>query len=149
MITFYIAINMQVFTLSMLEKAGVSAWRVTRKRTEAVELYFIKKKLDLPRYKDLDEILADMITDMRKDYNFIDKIDEALNSNGSDASFEKTVHAICDILSDIMEKHLLDIQKINFDLTVLAINEPDRAEKIIGQTRSLRPKRSDSRSSFC
>ncbi len=86
-------------------------------------------------YKDLDEILADMITDMRKDYNFIDKIDEALNSNGSDASFEKTVHAICDILSDIMEKHLLDIQKINFDLTVLAINEPDRAEKIIGQTR--------------
>ena len=30
-------------------------------------------------YKDLDEILADMITDMRKDYNFIDKIDEALN----------------------------------------------------------------------
>ena len=37
--------------ISLLEKAGVSAWRVTRKRTEAVELYFIKKKLDLPRYR--------------------------------------------------------------------------------------------------
>ena len=30
-----------------------------------------------------------------------------------------------------MEAHLMDIQKINFDLTVLAINEPERAEKII------------------
>lgn len=86
-------------------------------------------------YKDLDEILADMITGLRKEYNFIDKIDEAISSNGSDASFEKTVHLICDILADIMEEHLLDIQKINFDLTVLAINEPKRAERIIGQTK--------------
>ena len=53
--------------ISLLEKAGVSAWRVTRKRTEAVELYFIKKKLDLPRYKDLDEISAEIFRDFEKD----------------------------------------------------------------------------------
>ena len=53
--------------ISLLEQAGVSAWRVTRKRTEAVELYFIKKKLDLPRYKDLDEISAEIFRDFEKD----------------------------------------------------------------------------------
>ena len=45
---------------------------------------------------------------------------------------EEAGHKIFDILADVMEKHLMDIQKINFDLTVLAINEPERAEKILG-----------------
>ena len=86
-------------------------------------------------YKDLDDILSDMISGLRKEYNFIDRIDKAIRTDDKDVSFEKTVHGICDILSDIMEEHLLDIQKINFDLTVLAINEPKRAEKIIGKTK--------------
>ncbi len=30
-----------------------------------------------------------------------------------------------------MEEHLMDIQKINFDMGVLAINEPERASKIM------------------
>ena len=53
--------------ISLLEKAGVLAYRVTRKRTEAVELYFIKKKLDLPRYKDLDEITVEIFRDFEQD----------------------------------------------------------------------------------
>jgi AcrR family transcriptional regulator len=80
-------------------------------------------------YKDLDEILSDMITRMRRDYNFTDKLDAAVADKN--ASFEEITGRICSILADSMEEHLMDIQKINFDLTVLAINEPARAEKII------------------
>ncbi len=85
-------------------------------------------------YSDLDEIFADMVTGMRKDYNFIDKIEKDI-SESSDFPFEKITRTICGILADVMEEHLMDIQKINFDLTVLAINEPKRAEKIIGSAR--------------
>ena len=53
--------------ISLLEKAGLSAYRVTRRHTEAVELYFIKKKLDLPRYKDLDEISVEIFRDFEED----------------------------------------------------------------------------------
>ena len=84
-------------------------------------------------YKNLDEILCDMIAGMRSDYNFIDRLDEL--TKDPNISFENTVYKVCDVLADSMEKHLLDIQKINFDLTVLAINEPERAAKIIAQTK--------------
>lgn len=82
-------------------------------------------------YKDLDEILSDMVTRMRADYNIIDKLEEIMK-NSEKLSFAEVVHEFCDLLADVMEKHLMDIQKINFDLSVLAINEPQRAEKIIG-----------------
>lgn len=80
-------------------------------------------------YKDLDEILSDMLTNLRSDYNIIDKL-EAITGD-TNASFQKITHGVCDVLADVMEVHLLDIQKINFDVTVLAINEPERAEKIM------------------
>ena len=80
-------------------------------------------------YKNLDEILSDMITRMRVDYNLVDSLELVTKNN--DLSFEEVAYKICDIMADVMEEHLLDIQKINFDLTVLAINEPDRAAAII------------------
>lgn len=84
-------------------------------------------------YKNLDEIFSDMITRMRLDYNFIDSLENV--TNNPELSFEEVTYKICDILAEIMEEHLLDIQKINFDLTVLAINEPERAAAIIQGTR--------------
>ncbi len=80
-------------------------------------------------YKDLDEILSDMISGMRREYNITNKLDEAIADK--DASFEDITRKICSILGDAMAEHLMDIQKINFDLTVLAINEPERSAKII------------------
>ena len=84
-------------------------------------------------YKNLDEILSDMITRMRVDYNFIDSMEAVMNN--PDVTFEEVTYKVCDILAEIMEKHLMDIQKINFDLTVLAINEPERASAIIAGTK--------------
>ncbi len=83
-------------------------------------------------YKDLDEILGDMVTRMRMDYSIIDEVEEIMK-NSDENSFAEVVHKFCDVLADMMEKHLMDIQKINFDLTVLVINEPKRAEKIMGR----------------
>lgn len=85
-------------------------------------------------YKDLDEILCDVIAATRTEFNIIDDIENALGS-ADRLSFSDGVHKIFDILADAMEKHLLDIQKINFDMTVLAINEPERAKKIAGGIR--------------
>ena len=82
-------------------------------------------------YKDLDDILSDVIAGMRMNYSIINDMEKIFSAK-EELSFEEGVHKICDILADVMEKHLMDIQKINFDLTVLAINEPERAEKIIG-----------------
>ncbi len=84
-------------------------------------------------YRNLDEILSDMITRMRGEYNFVDALEEV--TGNKKLSFEEVTYRICDILQDIMEKHLMDIQKINFDLTVLAINNPERAAAIIAGAR--------------
>jgi AcrR family transcriptional regulator len=85
-------------------------------------------------YKDLDEILSDMVTMMRSNYNLIDGLEDVFNDS-EDLSFEQAVKKVCDVLASTMEEHLLDIQKINFDLTVMAINEPERAKKIIGNIK--------------
>ena len=80
-------------------------------------------------YNGLDEILADIATKMRADYNIIDKLEAVLSD--SEASIEELTYQVCDCLADVMENHLMDIQKINFDLGVIAINEPERAAKIM------------------
>lgn len=115
-----------------------AAYRVClRKPVEMVTMMDVIEETGLSQggiyrfYKDLDEILSDVIAGMREDYNIIDDL-EQLFSSKEEISFEEGVYKIFDILADVMERHLLDIQKINFDLTVLAINEPERAEKIIG-----------------
>ena len=80
-------------------------------------------------YDGLDEILADMVTKMRADYNIIDEL-EAITSDKK-ATLEELTFKVCDCLAEVMEHHLMDIQKINFDLGVIAINEPERAAKIM------------------
>ena len=115
-----------------------AAYRVClRKPVEMVTMTDVIEETGLSQggiyrfYKDLEEILCDVIAGMRMNYNIIDDMEQLFNAK-DELSFEEGVHKICGILADVMEKHLMDIQKINFDLTVLAINEPERAEKIIG-----------------
>lgn len=80
-------------------------------------------------YNGLDEILADMSSKIRADYNIIEQFEKILTNKY--ATFEEITYRICDCLGENMEKHLDDIQKINFDFGVLAINEPERAAKIM------------------
>ncbi len=120
-----------------------AAYRVClRKPVEMVTMMDVIEETGLSQggiyrfYKDLDEILCDMISKMRSDYNFIDDIERA--TADPEARFEDIVHHVCQVMAKVMETHLLDIQKINFDLTVLAINEPERAGKIIGGIKNKR-----------
>jgi AcrR family transcriptional regulator len=115
-----------------------AAYRVClRKPVEMVTMMDVIEEAGLSQggiyrfYKDLEEILSDVIVGMRMNYNIIDEMEQLFGAS-DEMSFEEGVHKIFDILADVMEKHLIDIQKINFDLTVLAINEPERAEKILG-----------------
>ena len=80
-------------------------------------------------YSSLDDILVDVVSKMRRDYNIVDSLNELTSDEGAD--FEETVYKVCDCLGEAMEKHLMDVQKINFDLGVLAINEPKRVSYIM------------------
>lgn len=118
-----------------------AAYRVClRKPVEMITMMDVIEETGLSQggiyrfYKDLDEILSDVIAGMRKNVSIVDEV-EQLFSAKEELDFEEGVHKILDILADVMEKHLMDIQKINFDLTVLAINEPDRAAAIIKGTK--------------
>ena len=82
-------------------------------------------------FEDIDDIFRAMILDMRESYSITDQTDEIL-SNDADLTVGQTIDRICNMLADRMEEQLMDIQKINFDLSVMAINEPARTAKILG-----------------
>lgn len=85
-------------------------------------------------YNGLDDILADLASEIRSEYNMIDTFEAMLGNK--DATLEELIYQVCDCLADIMEKHLTDIQKINFDFGVLVINEPERAAKIMAEIKT-------------
>ena len=84
-------------------------------------------------YNGLDEILSDMITKARTQYNLIDSFNEILADKS--ASIEELLYRVCDSLAEAMEEHISDIQKINFDLGVIIINEPERAARIMSNIK--------------
>lgn len=81
-------------------------------------------------FNDLDEILRAMIMKMRQHFGIIEETDQYFNQ-AKDLTVAEFATNICSMLSDRMERNLMDIQKINFDLSVLAINEPERVKKIL------------------
>jgi len=84
-------------------------------------------------YNGLDEILADMVKKVRMDYGAYERIKSLMNE--ADGSFEENVYRIYDVMADVMEEHLMDIQKINFDFGVMAINNPERMKRIMSEVK--------------
>lgn len=85
-------------------------------------------------YKDIDEILADMIDRIRKESHFQENLDTIL-SQARDVPFQDTVYAVFDLLGKSMEAELLSIEKIDFELSVLAMNSPQRVDNILSKTK--------------
>ena len=83
-------------------------------------------------YEGLDDILADMVMMMRSEYDSYERIEELSKEKG--LSFEEITYRACDIIGEVMEEHLMDIQKINFDFGSLAVNNPERMAKIMAGT---------------
>lgn len=108
-----------------------------KKPVSAVTMMDIIKETGLSQggiyrfYPDLDAILQAMILKLRQNFNIIAETDQIFESF-KDCPPGKFSYAICMLLADRMEQNLMDVQKINFDLSVLAINEPDRVQKILG-----------------
>lgn len=82
-------------------------------------------------YKDIDAIFADMIRQMRERVSIKGKIDEILAQKDSLPPREIT-NRLFEMLAEFMESELMGIEKIDFELSVLAMNMPDRMEKIMG-----------------
>ena len=86
-------------------------------------------------YTDLDDIFSAMIIDMRESYSIIEETDRIFENVGREP-VEVIMGKIFDMLAEKMEEQLMDIQKINFDLSVMAINDPVRTAKIMGGLKS-------------
>lgn len=81
-------------------------------------------------YHDIDEIFGDMLVEIRKKVCIKDKVDEIF-SQGDKMPGKEVTNRIIDLLADFMTEELMGIQKIDFELSVLAMNAPARVEKIL------------------
>lgn len=81
-------------------------------------------------YKDIDEIFRDMLIDIRKRIPFKEKVDEIFE-HIEEFQESEIAYVIFDMLAEFMEKELMGIEKIDFELNILAINAPSRIEKIL------------------
>lgn len=82
-------------------------------------------------YRDIDDIFADMIRQLRERTSIREKVDEILGQKDMLLPREITERLFM-MLADFMDSELMGIEKIDFELSVLAMNMPDRIAKIMG-----------------
>lgn len=87
-------------------------------------------------YHDIDEIFADMLMEMRERVSIKDKVDEVF-SHADEIPVREVTNRITDMLADFMAEELMGIQKVDFELSVLAMNAPARVEKILGDAKGI------------
>lgn len=81
-------------------------------------------------YKDIDEIFQDMLRDNRQKVNIMAQVDEIFTDT-TNTPIKSVLHQVFELLGDFMTQELMGIVKINFELSVLTMNAPLRAEKIL------------------
>lgn len=81
-------------------------------------------------YKDIDDILSDMIRHMRERVSIKGKIDEILSQKDYLPPSEIN-NRLFEMLAEFMSSELMGIEKIDFELSVLAMNMPKRIDKIM------------------
>lgn len=80
-------------------------------------------------YKDLDEVLTDLVSRINSENKIDDRLDEILA--GSDIrNWEKTIYDICGMLADYMREVGIDMVKVSVYGDVLAMSDPERAMRI-------------------
>lgn len=81
-------------------------------------------------YKDIDAIFSDMIKNMRERVSIKENVDDILTQKDTLSAMEIT-NRLFDMLAKFMTKELMGIEKIDFELSVLAMNAPERVDKIM------------------
>lgn len=87
-------------------------------------------------YHDIDEIFADMLIEMRKKVCIKDKVDEIF-AQADEMPVKEVTNRIVDMLADFMTEELMGVQKVDFELSVLAMNAPARVEKILAGAKGV------------
>ena len=85
-------------------------------------------------YKDLDEVLTDLVVRINSEHKIDDKVDSILASAGDD--HDKAIHNICAMLSDYMQEVGVDLMRVSIYCDVLAMSEPERVLKVAGKISS-------------
>lgn len=69
-----------------LQTAGVSVWRITETHSRAAELYLIRKGLDMPRIRNMQEYSVDVFRDFKENDRSFRGVSTALISPGMSAA---------------------------------------------------------------
>ena len=85
-------------------------------------------------YKDLDEVLSDLVVRINSEHKIDDKVDSILAAAGDD--YDKAIHNICAMLSDYMQEVGVDLMRVSIYCDVLAMSEPERVLKVAGKISS-------------
>ena len=80
-------------------------------------------------YKDLDEVIRDLLIRINKSNPFNDDADIIFKECGT-GEWESAIRRICDLLADNMIKTGIDVLKISLYSNVFAVSEPERAKRI-------------------
>lgn len=80
-------------------------------------------------YKDIDDIFSDMIFKKRNSMSIKGEIDRIIDNES--LTSKEVANQLFEMLGDFMENNLMTVLKIDFELSVLAMNNPRRVDKII------------------
>lgn len=87
-------------------------------------------------YKDIDEIFGQMLVQMRSRVDIKDRVD-AIFDKADHMTTQEVTTRIFDMLAEFMTEELMGLEKIDFELSVLAMNAPERVEKILGGAKGV------------
>lgn len=87
-------------------------------------------------YHDIDEIFADMLMAMRERVNIKERVDEIF-AQANELPAREITNQIFEMLADFMTAELMGIEKVDFELSVLAMNAPGRVEKILAGAKGV------------
>lgn len=81
-------------------------------------------------YKDIDAIFCDMLISLREKGSIKERVDDIL-MQPDQRQPKEVVNRLFGLLADFLQRELMGIEKIDFELTVLAMNDPARVDKIL------------------
>ena len=80
-------------------------------------------------YKDLDEVLKDLVITINANNKIDDRLDEII-AKAKPEKWEKTIKAICRMLADYMKEVGTDLLKVSIYSDMMAMADPERAMNI-------------------
>ncbi len=87
-------------------------------------------------YKDIDEIFAQMLVQIRDSVDITERVDVIFDM-ADELTISQVITLVFDVLAEFMTEELMGLEKIDFELSVLAMNSPERVEKILGNAKGV------------